>query len=100
MRKALGSSSASAIAPLNYPIRTSGQSTRPTKPEIVTSTGSETLKRHKTPRLTSPIIAVGKSMTERAQEELNRLGQMGWELVSSVQSSAADAIRLFLKKPA
>ncbi|TWH99049.1 uncharacterized protein DUF4177 [Luteimonas cucumeris] len=42
----------------------------------------------------------GKSMTERAQEELNRQGQLGWELVSSVQSSAADCIRLFLKKPA
>ena len=42
----------------------------------------------------------GKSQTERAQELLNRLGQQGWELVSSVQSSAADSIRLFLKKPA
>ena len=42
----------------------------------------------------------GKSMTERAQEELGRLGQMGWELVSAVQSSTADSIRLFLKKPA
>jgi hypothetical protein len=42
----------------------------------------------------------GTTMTVRAQEELNRLGQLGWELVSSVQSSAADSIRLFLKKPA
>lgn len=42
----------------------------------------------------------GKPMTERAQEELNRLGQLGWELVASVQSNAADSIRLFLKKPA
>ena len=42
----------------------------------------------------------GASMTERAQEELNRVGQLGWELVSSVQSSSADSIRLFLKKPA
>ena len=42
----------------------------------------------------------GTTMTARAQEELNRLGQLGWELVSSVQSSAADSIRLFLKKPA
>jgi L-amino acid N-acyltransferase YncA len=41
----------------------------------------------------------GKSMTERAQEELTRAGQLGWELVSSVQSHAADSIRLFLKKP-
>jgi hypothetical protein len=42
----------------------------------------------------------GTAMTVRAQDELNRLGQLGWELVSSVQSSAADSIRLFLKKPA
>lgn len=42
----------------------------------------------------------GRSMTERVQEELTRLGQQGWELVSSVQSEAADSVRLFLKKPA
>ena len=42
----------------------------------------------------------GKSLTERAQEELTRLGQQGWELVSASQSEAADSIRLFLKKPA
>ena len=42
----------------------------------------------------------GKSMTERAQEELTRLGQQGWELVSPVQSEAADSIRLVMKKPA
>lgn len=42
----------------------------------------------------------GASMTDRVQAELTRLGQLGWELVSSVQSSSADSIRLFLKKPA
>ena len=42
----------------------------------------------------------GRSMTERVQDELTRLGQQGWELVSSVQSEAADSVRLFLKKPA
>lgn len=42
----------------------------------------------------------GRSVTERVQEELTRLGQQGWELVSSVQSEAADSVRLFLKKPA
>jgi hypothetical protein len=42
----------------------------------------------------------GKSMTERAQEELSRLGQQGWELVNAAHSEAADSIRLFLKKPA
>ena len=42
----------------------------------------------------------GKSLTERAQEELTRLGQQGWELVSASQSEATESIRLFLKKPA
>jgi hypothetical protein len=42
----------------------------------------------------------GTTMTVRAQEELNRLGQQGWELVSSVQSEGTDCIRMFLKKPA
>ncbi len=41
-----------------------------------------------------------KPITERAQEELNRVGQLGWELVSAVQSEAMDSIRLFLKKEA
>jgi Domain of unknown function (DUF4177) len=42
----------------------------------------------------------GKPMTERAQEELSRLGQQGWELVNATHAEAADSIRLFLKKPA
>lgn len=42
----------------------------------------------------------GMSQTERAQEELSRLGQQGWELVSSVQPDPTDSLRLFLKKPA
>ena len=42
----------------------------------------------------------GKSVVERAQEELNRAGQLGWELVSAVQTNAMDSIRLFLKKEA
>ena len=42
----------------------------------------------------------GKSVTERAQEELSRVGLHGWELVSAVQTNAADSLRLFLKKPA
>jgi hypothetical protein len=41
----------------------------------------------------------GKSFTERAQEELVRLGSQGWELVNAVHSEAADSIRLFMKKP-
>ena len=42
----------------------------------------------------------GKSVGERAQEELSRLGAQGWDLVSAVQTNAADSLRLFLKKPA
>ena len=42
----------------------------------------------------------GKTVTERAQEELARVGLQGWELVSAVQTNAADSLRLFLKKPA
>jgi hypothetical protein len=42
----------------------------------------------------------GRSMTDRVQEELTRLGLQGWELVSAAQSEAADSVRLFLKKPA
>ncbi len=42
----------------------------------------------------------GKSLTDRTQEELSRMGNQGWELVNALQSSAADSVRLFLKKPA
>ncbi|MCF7221104.1 DUF4177 domain-containing protein [Marilutibacter chinensis] len=38
--------------------------------------------------------------TERVQQELDKHGQQGWELVAVVQSNAADSIRLFFKKPA
>ena len=34
------------------------------------------------------------------QAELDRLGAQGWELVSVVQASPADATRLYFKKPA
>src|SRR4029077_19996323 len=49
----------------DHPPRTSGQSIKPTNPEIVTITGSEILYRHKIPKLTSPIIAVGRSVIAR-----------------------------------
>lgn len=42
----------------------------------------------------------GANVTERAQAELDKLGAQGWELVSSVQTNAADTLRLFLKRPA
>lgn len=40
----------------------------------------------------------GGKLTGRAQAELDKLGQQGWELVSVVQSHYADALRMFLKK--
>jgi hypothetical protein len=40
----------------------------------------------------------GPSVTERAQEELNNAGRLGWELVSVVQSTAGVPMHLFLKK--
>lgn len=39
-------------------------------------------------------------LTDRAQAELDRLGAQGWELVSVVQASSAEATRLYLKKEA
>lgn len=40
------------------------------------------------------------NQTEHVQQELDKHGQQGWELVSVVQSSAADSIRMFFKKHA
>jgi len=37
-------------------------------------------------------------LVDRAQQELDRLGAQGWELVSVVQTSAADGVRLYMKK--
>ena len=42
----------------------------------------------------------GDHRQEAAQAELDRLGAMGWELVSVVQTNAADAVFLYLKQPA
>ena len=42
----------------------------------------------------------GGNLTQRVQEELDRLGAQGWELVSAVQAAPVDALRLFLKKEA
>lgn len=41
---------------------------------------------------------LGPSMTERLQEELNRLGQDGWELVAANQINPFDQVRLILKR--
>ena len=40
----------------------------------------------------------GGNMTERIQQELDKLGPQGWELVSVVQASSVDSVRLYLKK--
>lgn len=45
-----------------------------------------------------PYRMFGGKLAERAQAELDKLGQQGWELVSVVQSHYADALRMFLKK--
>lgn len=45
-----------------------------------------------------PMKLFGSKMAELAQAELDKLGPQGWELVSVVQSQAADALRLFLKR--
>ena len=38
------------------------------------------------------------ALTERVQQELDRLGPQGWELVSVVQAAPLDSVRLYLKK--
>ncbi len=38
------------------------------------------------------------SLGDRAQQELDKLGAQGWELVSVVQASTVDTLRLYLKK--
>jgi len=42
----------------------------------------------------------GGKTSDRAQAELDKLGALGWELVSVVQSSPADTLKMFLKKEA
>ena len=40
----------------------------------------------------------GGGLTERVQQELDKLGPLGWELVSVLQSSPVDSLRMYLKK--
>jgi len=40
----------------------------------------------------------GGSLTERVQQELDKLGPLGWELVSVVQASPVDTLRMYMKK--
>ena len=45
-----------------------------------------------------PVKLFGGKLTENVQAELYSLGAQGWELVSVVQTSAVDSVRLYLKK--
>ena len=45
-----------------------------------------------------PYWLFGDKLADRAQAELEKLGALAWELVSVVQSSPADTLRMFLKK--
>lgn len=47
-----------------------------------------------------PYRMFSAKQSERAQEQLDRHGQMGWELVSTVQTTSFEPIRLFMKKRA
>lgn len=38
------------------------------------------------------------ALSARVQQELDKLGPQGWELVSVVQASPVDSVRLYLKK--
>jgi len=40
----------------------------------------------------------GGSMSSRLEDELNRLGKQGWELVSIIQTNSIEPIRCVLKK--
>lgn len=45
-----------------------------------------------------PLKLFGGKLGDRVQQELDKLGPQGWELVSVVQAAPADTLRLFLKK--
>lgn len=45
-----------------------------------------------------PIKLFAGKLGDRVQQELDKLGLQGWELVSVVQASPVDTVRLYLKK--
>jgi hypothetical protein len=45
-----------------------------------------------------PFKVFGGKLTDRVQDELDKLGPQGWELVSVVQASPADALRMYFKR--
>jgi hypothetical protein len=47
-----------------------------------------------------PVKIFGGKTTQRAQEELDKQSAQGWQLVAVTQASSAEAIRLYLKRPA
>lgn len=40
----------------------------------------------------------GGKLVEHAQQELDKLGVQGWELVSTTQHSSLEPLRMFLKR--
>ncbi len=47
-----------------------------------------------------PVKLFAGKLADRVQQELDRLGPQGWELVSVVQTHRIDTTRLYLKKAA
>jgi hypothetical protein len=47
-----------------------------------------------------PIKMFGGKTLQHAQEELDKLGAQGWELVTVLQHSSMEPIRMYLKRPA
>jgi len=45
-----------------------------------------------------PFSLFGSKLSEKIQQELDKLGAQGWELVAVNQTSAADVVRLYFKK--
>jgi len=45
-----------------------------------------------------PIKLFAGKLGDRVQHELDKFGPQGWELVSVVQASPVDTVRLYLKK--
>jgi len=46
-----------------------------------------------------PVKMFGGKVTQRAQEELDKLSVQGWQLVAVTQGSSVEPIRLYLKRP-
>ena len=51
---------------------------------------------HKVVEITTTLF--NSKLTEKIQEELDRHGRQGWELVAVSHTNALDSVRLYLKK--